>query len=140
MPAFPVVVVLPLSKTIFKVLHSKIDRRPEFLQICLLRPLYLSIQVRRGWLDGTELDLKGHQLTLYLFGKELSPSVCLNSLDREGHLLDDPIQKMDRLNCASSWVNAEHSKTCTVIDSRELIDPRSNLADIHLDAIPWNGS
>jgi hypothetical protein len=55
--------------------------------------LDLAVQVRRAGRDGPELDGLGHQPALHLLGEELRPAVRLQTLDREGRLVEDLVEE-----------------------------------------------
>jgi hypothetical protein len=89
---------------------------------------------RTGW-NRAKLDGFGHQSALDFFSKELRSSVCLDALDRERHLIEDLVEEDQRRRCARAPGQAGHEVSAAVINCGELIEPRPDLTEIHLDAV-----
>ena len=127
--------MLPLGQSGPELRIVEIDGRPELLQRRLLHALDLAVEVRRARPDGAELDAPGPQPVLDLVGEEFLATVGLDALDRDRYLLDELIEK--RQGRLRRWAGEEanHLITRAIVDRRVLVEPRSDLADVHLDAV-----
>src|SRR4051812_43053461 len=72
--------------------------------------------------------------------KELEPPVGLDPLDGKGHLLDNPIEKIERVGCGPATVKAEHGVTRAVVNGCVLVGTWADLADLHLHAVAGHWS
>src|SRR5215217_7793731 len=79
-------------------------------------------------------------LKLTMPGEELAPAIGLDALDRERHLLNEALQKIEGVGARGAAVDAEHLVAAAIVDRRVLVDARPDLTDVHLDAIAWDGT
>lgn len=92
----PVVIELPLLEARRELRVVIVLVNPEFLKIGQLRALDFSIQVRRERRRGPELDEVLDKPVLHGLGEERPTAIGLNSLDYEGHFLDDALKNPQR--------------------------------------------
>jgi hypothetical protein len=134
----PVVMMLPFLKAILKVVTRPFKRSIEFLQVCLLRALHLAIEMRGTRSVRPEFYAIVAVHFLDLDGEELTPSICLNSLDWERHLIDELLKEVDSIFRSTAWIYRQYAISGAVIYSCVLIEPITNLAGIHLHSITGN--
>jgi hypothetical protein len=60
----------------------------------------------------------------------------LNALDRERHLLDEPLQKVEGVGACGAAIDAERLVAAAIVDRGVLVDAKPDLADVHLDTVP----
>jgi hypothetical protein len=99
-------------------------------------PLDFAVEMGRSRCNWPEFDSPIHEALLNGFGKELATAVGLDALDRERHLLDDVIEKIESAHRRSSAIKAQDLVAAAIVDRSVLIDSGPDLADIHLDALP----
>jgi len=131
----PIVVHLPFLKRIAKRRRLEIRRAPKLVKIGLLGALDLAVEMRGPGLDRSELDRELHEALLHLLGKELPAAIRLNPLDRKRHLLDHTVEKLEGVRRGSSGIRSEYTESAAIVDSGVLVEPRSDLAGVHLDPI-----
>ena len=79
----PVIMMLPFLKPILEIITRPFKHSIEFLQIRLLGPLHLAVEVRSTRSVRAEFYAIIHKHFLDFYGKEFPSSICLNSLNRE---------------------------------------------------------
>ena len=67
--------------------------------------------------------------------EELLPTVSLDALDREWHLLRHPVEESQRAFGSFAGKKGRDLVTRAVIDRGKMIQPFGDLADIHLDSV-----
>ena len=134
----PVIMMLPFLKAILKVITRPFKRSVEFLQVCLLRSLHLAIEMRgtRSVRPEFYAIVTVHFLDFY--GEELTPSIRLNSLYWERHLIDEFLKEVDGIFRSTAWIYRQHAISGAVIHGCVLIEPITDLANIHLHTITGN--
>ncbi len=94
--------------------------------------LHLAIEVRRSRAYGSELDAPLQESVLHFVGSELRTSVGLDTLHREGHLVDHTLQEQQGVGSSPLGVEADHLLPRATVNSRVLVETRCDLAGIHL--------
>ncbi len=134
----PVVVVHPLGQPIRGVWRTWINGCPELLQHGPLRPFDLAIQVRRARRRRTKLHRLRHETSLNCLGEKFGPAVSLYSLDRKRHLVEQLVEESQGRRRAPALRQASHQVAAAIVDSRELPEPGTDLARVHLHAVARN--
>jgi len=135
MAAQPVVVELPFLQTVLKVRIGQVGQGIEFIHHGLLCLLHLAVEVGRTGLDRPEFDGPVHQALLDLVSEKLAPPIGLNSLDRERHLLYDPVQEIKGVGRRAPRIDADNHEPGAVVNGRILVQAGPQLHGVHLDPV-----
>lgn len=107
--------------------------------ICLLRAFHLAIQVRGTRSVRSKLNARPAQRALERSTEELSSAIGLDSLNAKRKFVQHALfEKVNRILCCASRINAEHSQSSAIVNRGVLINARSNLPRVKLHAFAGN--